>query len=140
MKNLISAAIIALSLSAVSMNAMAASKSSSKNQSYQLITVSTFLNFYLVNLNACEDYHPSTRKEAYAAEAKLYPYFEKLDKKVAALDIDADDKKAIANTVSKTRGKLNVQIDEGEFTLEHCRTVIKIVNEGLDGTLLATIK
>ena len=131
--------MVAIALTLCSAPSSAINKKNDKNQSYQLITISTFLNFYLVNLNACEDYHPSTRKEAYAAEGKLYPYFEKLDKKVLALDIDADDKKAIANSVSKSRNKLNIQISENEFTLEHCKTVIGIVNEGLDATLLAAI-
>lgn len=114
-------------------------KNNSENHSYKLITVSTYLNFYLMNLNACEDFHPETRKAAYAAEGKLYPYFEKLDAKVAALKINEDDKDAIANTVSKRRTKLDRQIAEGEFTLKHCETVIKIVEEGLDETLLSAI-
>lgn len=111
-----------------------------QNQSYKLITVSTYLNFYLLNLNACEDYHPSTRQAAYKAEATLYPYFESLDKKVSALKIDQDDKDAIAKTVSARRDKLNTQIAEGEFTIEHCNAVVRIVNEGLDPTILASIK
>ena len=110
-----------------------------QSQSYKLITVSTYLNFYLLNLNACEDYHPETRQDAYKAEASLYPYFKKLDKQVATLDINAKDKAAIANTVSSRRAKLNAQIDEGEFTIEHCKAVIRIVNEGLDPKLLSSI-
>ncbi len=113
--------------------------SANQNQSYKLITVSTYLNFYLLNLNACEDYHPSTRQEAYKAEATLYPYFESLDKKVASMKIDESDKAAIANTVSTRRAKLNAQISEGEFTVEHCNAVIRIVNEGLDPKILSSI-
>ena len=109
------------------------------NQSYKLITVSTYLNFYLMNLNACEDYHPEARQAAYAAESKLYPYFQKLDKAVASLKIDEKDKQAIANTVSIRRAKLNTQIADGEFTVEHCNAVIGIVNAGLDETILASI-
>ena len=116
-----------------------ASASADKNQSYKLITVSTYLNFYLLNLNACEDYHPQTRQAAYKAEATLYPYFEKLDKKVESMDIDPDDKAAIAKTVSSRRDKLNTQISDGEFTAEHCNTVIAIVNEGLDPVILKSI-
>ena len=114
--------------------------SANENQSYKLITVSTYLNFYLLNLNACEDYHPETRLRAYEAESTLYPYFEKLDKKVASLNIDARDKEAIANTVSVRRTKLNAQITDGEFTVEHCNAVISIVNEGLDEMILQSIK
>lgn len=110
-----------------------------ENQSYKLITVSTYLNFYLLNLNACEDYHPSTRQKAYQAEASLYPFFERLDKKVAKLDINKKDKEAIANTVSARRAKLNGQIADGEFTIEHCEAVIRIVNEGLDSAILKSI-
>ena len=110
-----------------------------QNQSYKLITVSTYLNFYLLNLNACEDYHPSTRQKAYEAEGTLYPYFEKLDKKVASLKIDEKDKAAIANTVSTRRAKLNTQISDGEFTIEHCQAVIRIVTEGLDPKILESI-
>lgn len=112
----------------------------SKNQSYKLITASTYLNFFLLNLNACEDFHPSTRKEAYAAEAKLYPFLYKLDKKVAQLDIDENDKAAVSNTVSDRRIKLNEQIAEGEFTVEHCKAVISIVNEGLDFEVLKNVE
>jgi hypothetical protein len=126
--------LIAASLLLASVPALA-----SQNQSYKLITVSTYLNFYLLNLNACEDFHPGVRSEAYAAEAKLYPYFEKLDKKVAALKIDENDKAAIANTVSDRRIKLNSQIAEGEFTVEHCQAVISIVNEGLDPEVLKSV-
>lgn len=111
-----------------------------QSQSYKLITVSTYLNFYLMNLNACEDFHPSTRTEAYKAEGQLYPHFERLDAKVNALDIDAEDKNAIKNTVSARRAKLNKQIADGEFTVEHCNAVIGLVNEGLDETLLSAIK
>ena len=119
---------------------LAFSVNANENQSYKLITVSTYLNFYLLNLNACEDYHPSTRQEAYKAEAILYPYFESLDKKVNALKIDQDDKDAIAKTVSARRDKLNTQIAEGEFTIEHCNAVVRIVNEGLDPAILTSIK
>ncbi len=111
-----------------------------QNQSYKLITVSTYLNFYLLNLNACEDYHPSTRQAAYKAEASLYPYFESLDKKVAELDIEQKDKDAIAKTVSDRRAKLNTQIAENEFTIEHCNAVVRIVNEGLDQAILKNVK
>ncbi|QTH64094.1 hypothetical protein J1N51_00995 [Psychrosphaera ytuae] len=125
--------LLSLGLSAVKVNA-------EQSQSYKLITVSTYLNFYLMNLNACEDFHPSTRAEAYKAEGQLYPFFERLDAKVKALDINADDKKAIKNTVTARRAKLNKQIADGEFTLEHCKAVIGLVNEGLDETLLSSIK
>ena len=115
------------------------SANANQNQSYKLITVSTYLNFYLLNLNACEDYHPSTRRAAYEAEGTLYPYFDKLDKKVASLKINEDDKAAIANTVSSRRAKLNTQIAEGEFTIEHCNAVVRIVKEGLDPKILESI-
>lgn len=127
-------------IGALAILAFGANAKETENQSYKLITVSTYLNFYLMNLNACEDFHPSTRAEAYKAEGTLYPYFAKLDAKVANLNIDKDDKKAIQNTVSDRRNKLDKQIADGEFTLEHCNAVIGIVNEGLDDTLLATIK
>lgn len=120
-------------------SALAFSANANQNQSYKLITVSTYLNFYLLNLNACEDYHPSTRQEAYEAEGSLYPYFDKLDKKVASLKIDKNDKAAIANTVSTRRAKLNNQIADGEFTIEHCNAVIRIVKEGLDPKILESI-
>lgn len=120
-------------------SALAFSANANQNQSYKLITVSTYLNFYLLNLNACEDYHPSTRQEAYEAEGSLYPYFEKLDKKVESMKIDENDKAAIANTVSSRRAKLNTQIADGEFTVEHCQAVIRIVKEGLDPKILESI-
>lgn len=127
-------------VSAMTLALLSLTANASQNQSYQLITVSTYLNFYLLNLNACEDYHPEVRQAAYLAEKKLYPYFSKLDKKIATMNIDEADKRAIARTVSDRRSKLNVQIAEGEFTIEHCNAVISIVNEGLDSTILANIK
>ncbi|NVK25123.1 MAG: hypothetical protein HWE10_09365 [Gammaproteobacteria bacterium] len=120
-------------------SALAFGANASENQSYKLITVSTYLNFYLLNLNACEDYHPSTRSAAYAAEATLYPYFEKLEKKLSKMDINPKDKEAIANTVSSRREKLNMQIADDEFTVEHCNAVIGIVNDGLDSKILEAV-
>lgn len=125
--------LLSFGLSAEKLNA-------EESQSYKLITVSTYLNFYLMNLNACEDFHPSVRAQAFKAEAQLYPYLGRLDEKVNALEIDAEDKKAIKNTVSARRAKLNKQIADGEFTVEHCNAVIGLVNEGLDEKLLSAIK
>ena len=127
-------------LAALSVVLFSASAQANENKSYKLITVSTYLNFYLTNLNACEDFHPSTRTDAYKAEGTLYPYLQKLDTIVTKMNIDADDKQAIKDTVYARRAKLNKQIKDGEFTLDHCQAVISLVNEGLDETLLATIK
>ena len=48
---------------------------------YQYLTVAGYLNFYLLNLNACQDFHPSVRHAAYDAEKSLYPWLDKLDAK-----------------------------------------------------------
>lgn len=132
MKKLTVSLIAALMAFSVNVNA-------NSSQSYKLITVATYLNFYLMNLNACEDYHPAARQDAYKAESTLYPFFAKLDAKVAALKINQKDKDAIANTVSNRRAKLNAQIEAGEFTLEHCNAVIGIVNAGLDPKVLEAV-
>lgn len=109
------------------------------NQSYQLITVSSYLNFYLLNINACEDFHPETRKKALEAEKKIYPWLDKLDQKLDKASLNKKDKEVIANTVVDRRNKLNVQIDEGDFTVEHCNAVISIVEDGLDESILKTL-
>ena len=119
--------------------ALGAHAQQNESQSYKLITVSTYLNFYLMNLNACEDFHPSTRRAAYEAEGKLYPYFEKLEAKISNIDIDKKDMQAIKNTVTDRRGKLNDQIKDQEFTIEHCNAVIGLVNDGLDEALLSAL-
>ncbi|MBU2881247.1 hypothetical protein KO525_03025 [Psychrosphaera sp. B3R10] len=109
------------------------------SQSLKLISVSSYLNFFLVNLNGCEDYHPSVRAAAYQSESKLYPHYEKLDKKISSLKIDKSDKDAISNTIERSRAKLNAQIAEGEFSVEHCKAVIGIVENGLDSNLLSAL-
>lgn len=109
------------------------------SQSLKLISVSSYLNFFLVNLNGCEDYHPSVRIDAFKSESKLYPHYEKLDKKIKSLDIADSDKDAISNTIERSRAKLNAQIAEGEFSVEHCKAVISIVESGLDANMLAAL-
>ena len=111
----------------------------SSGKGYKLITISTYLNFYLLNLNACEDYHPSIRMAAYRAEGKLHPYFAKLEAKISKLEMSKKEQEAINRTVSSRREKLNQQIKEGELTLEHCAAIISIVKDGLDSTLLKVI-
>lgn len=100
-------------------------------QDYKLITVAGYLNFYLLNINACQDFHPQVRQAAYDAEQKLYPWLEKLHAKLS-------DGKQVADIVLKRRAMLNQQIGDGDFTLDHCQAIVKILNEdGLDKTLLA---
>lgn len=100
-------------------------------QDYKLITVAGYLNFYLLNINACQDFHPEVRQAAYDVEKKLYPWLDKLHAKLG-------DGKQVAEIVLKRRNMLNAQIGEGYFTLDHCQAIVKILNEdGLDQTLLA---
>lgn len=104
-----------------------------ETQDYKLITVAGYLNFYLLNINACQDFHPQARQAAYDAEQKLYPWLEKLHSKLG-------DGKQVSEIVLKRRAMLNSQIGEGDFTLDHCQAIIKILNEdGLDKTLLANL-
>ena len=84
---------------------------------YQYLTVAGYLNFYLLNLNACEDYHPEIRQQAYDAEKQLYPWLAKLDQKLKGADAD---NKTLSDVVQKRREALNLQISEGDFTLDHC--------------------
>ena len=106
------------------------------DQDYKLVTVAGYLNFYLLNLNACEDFHPSTRQAAYDAEKILYPWLDKLDAKTKS-SIDAS---VIGDVVKKRRSALNSQIDDNDFTVEHCHAVIKLLTDGgLDKTLLKTL-
>lgn len=107
---------------------------------YRLKTVASYLNFYLLNLNACEDFHPTVRKDALAAENLIYPWLEALNAKVAAHKLNDKDKAAIAETVVSRRASLNQQIAENEFTLEHCEAIIEIVKSGLDVSLLKILK
>ncbi|MDX1391779.1 MAG: hypothetical protein R3241_05335 [Rheinheimera sp.] len=107
-------------------------------QDYKLVTVAGYLNFYLLNLNACEDFHPTIRSAAYDAEKSLYPLLEKLNSKMGAKD--TDNQKMVSDIIMKRRNMLNAQIAEGDFTLEHCQAVVKILNEdGLDKTLLSAL-
>jgi opacity protein-like surface antigen len=106
------------------------------DQDYKLVTVAGYLNFYLLNLNACEDFHPSVRKAAFDAEQSLYPWLEKLDARTK----NSIDASVISDVVKKRRNALNVQINEGDFTLEHCQAVIKLLSgDGLDKTLLKNL-
>jgi len=102
-----------------------------ESQDYQLLTVAGYLNFYLLNINACQDYHPEIRQQAYLAEAQLYPWLEKLQHKLGV------NKATVANVVQARREALDQQIAEGEFTLQHCQAVVKLLSgDGLDKTIL----
>ena len=106
------------------------------DQDYKLDTVAGYLNFYLLNLNACEDFHPAVRQSAYEAEKLLYPWLDKLDSKTKS-SIDAS---VISNVVKKRRDALNSQINDNDFTVEHCQAVIKLLTDGgLDKTLLKSL-
>ena len=107
---------------------------------YKLKTVASYLNFYLLNLNACEDFHPTVRKKALAAENAIYPHLEALNEKIKQYKLNDQDKAAIANTVVDRRARLNEQIAENEFTLEHCEAIIDIVKSGLDVSLLKVLE
>ncbi|WP_306523596.1 hypothetical protein [Rheinheimera sp.] len=107
------------------------------DQDYKLVTVAGYLNFYLLNLNACEDFHPQVRKAAFDAEQTLYPWLEKLDMRTK----NSIDASVISDVVKKRRNALNAQINEGDFTLEHCQAVIKLLSgDGLDKTLLKNLE
>lgn len=107
------------------------------DQDYKLVTVAGYLNFYLLNLNACEDFHPAIRKAAFDAEQSLYPWLEKLDARTK----NSIDASVISDVVKKRRNALNAQINEGDFTLEHCQAVIKLLSgDGLDKTLLKNLE
>ena len=107
------------------------------DQDYKLVTVAGYLNFYLLNLNACQDFHPSVRKDAYFAESTLYPWLEKLDAKTKG----SIDSGMLNSVVQKRRDALNAQIKEGDFTIDHCQAVIKLLTaDGLDKTLLKSIE
>jgi hypothetical protein len=116
------------------------SASSAQSVNYKLITVASYLNFYLLNLNACEDFHPTVRKSALAAENAIYPWLEALNVKIVEYKLNNKDKAAIANTVVDRRTELNEQIAENEFTIDHCETIIDIVKSGLDSSLLKVLE
>ena len=99
MKKWVSAAI-----AAVAMSTTAAANA----QDYKLITVAGYLNFYLLNLNACQDFHPPVRQSAYDAEKTLYPYLDKLYGKMGGAE--GANQKMIADIVMKRRAMLNGQI------------------------------
>jgi hypothetical protein len=107
------------------------------DQDYKLVTVAGYLHFYLLNLNACEDFHPSVRPAAFAAEQNLYPWLAKLDAKTK----NSIDASVISDVVRKRRDALNTQINEGDFTVEHCQAVVKLLSgNGLDQTLLKSLE
>ncbi len=111
-----------------------------QTMNYRLKTVASYLNFYLLNLNACEDFHPTVRKNALAAENLIYPWLEALNAKIITHKLNDKDKAAIAQTVVLRRASLNQQIADNEFTLEHCEAIIEIVKSGLDSSLLKILK
>ena len=113
---------------------------SAQSVNYKLITVASYLNFYLLNLNACEDFHPTVRKSALAAENAIYPWLESLNEKVKSFELTDKEKADIANTVVDRRMRLEEQIAENEFTVEHCKAIIDIVNSGLDSSLLKILE
>lgn len=109
------------------------------NQDYKMVTVAGYLNFYLLNLNACQDFYPTVRTSAYEAEGALYPYLDKLYSKMGGKS--GANQQTVADIVMKRRNLLNSQISEGDFTLEHCQAVIKILrNDGLDKALLSALE
>lgn len=111
---------------------------SANNQDYKMVTVAGYLNFYLLNLNACQDFYPTVRSSAYEAEGSLYPYLDKLYSKMGGKA--GVNQQTVADIVMKRRALLNNQINEGDFTLEHCQAVVKILrNDGLDKTLLSVL-
>ena len=74
---------------------------------------------------------------AYDAEKNLYPFLDKLSTK---MDKTGSDKKMVSDIVMKRRSMLNAQIADGDFTIEHCQAIVKILNEdGLDKTLLSAL-
>ncbi len=104
---------------------------------YQYLTVAGYLNFYLLNINACQDYHPEIRQQAYDAEKQLYPWLSKLEQKLKGADAD---NKTLSEVVQKRREALNLQISEGDFTLDHCKAVVTLLTkDGLDQTLLKSL-
>ena len=104
------------------------------SQDYKLVTVAGYLNFYLLNINACQDFHPAVRQAAYTAEKELYPWLDKLHQKLG-------NSKLVDDVVKRRRAMLNTQIEEGEFSLEHCQAIVKILTEdGLDKTLLSALE
>ena len=106
------------------------------DQDYKLVTVAGYLHFYLLNLNACEDFHPSVRTAAFTAEQSLYPWLDKLDAKTK----NSIDASVISDVVKKRRNALNAQINEGDFTVDHCQAVVKLLTgDGLDKTLLKNL-
>lgn len=133
--NKLSGILLALTISISAFPALSA-----QSVNYKLITVASYLNFYLLNLNACEDFHPTVRKSALAAENAIYPWLESLNEKVELYKLNDKDKAAIANTVVERRKRLNEQIAENEFTVEHCKAIIDIVNSGLDSSLLKVLE
>lgn len=125
-------------LSVLVATAVLSTSAAANTQDYKLVTVAGYLNFYLLNLNACEDFHPQIRTAAYDTEKQLYPYLDKLYQKLGGAE--GQSQKMIAGIVSKRRDMLNSQIAEGDFTLEHCQAIVKILQQdGLDKTLLASL-
>lgn len=120
--------------------AMAASswQLQASTKDYRLLTVAGYLNFYLLNLNACQDFHPAVRQSAYQAEAQLYPWLDKLQQRIeASNDFDSA---VLSGIVLRRRAMLNEQIEDNDFTIDHCQAIVQILNtEGLDETLLSVL-
>ena len=135
MKTRLSAMIAAFMLASAAFSSVA----QANTQDYKLVTVAGYLNFYLLNVNACQDFHPAVRAAAYDVEKSLYPYLDKLYSKMGGAA--GANQQMVSDIVMKRRNMLNTQIAEGDFTVEHCQAVVKILAEdGLDKTLLSAIE
>jgi hypothetical protein len=52
---------------------------------------------------------------------------------------DADNK-ILSDVVQKRREALNLQISEGDFTLDHCKAIVKLLTaDGLDQAMLKSL-
>lgn len=107
---------------------------------YKLKTVASYLNFYLLNLNACEDFHPAVRKDALEAEKLIYPWLEALNGKIELHKLNDKEKADIAKNALTRRASVNQIIAENELTVAHCQAIIDIVKSGLDVSLLQILK
>lgn len=127
-------------LAATCLFASTPSLAKSESSTINVFSASSYLNFYLMNLNACEEFHPSVQMSANKAEQVLYPHLQKLSAIVESGKLSQKEQQQLRDLLLQRKAMINEQIKSGELTLDHCNTVINIVtNEGLDPELLKSL-
>jgi len=107
-----------------------------QSTTHNLQPVSSYLNFYQLNINRCEEIYPEKMSEANEARLIVQPYLESLHKSLKKDKLNDTSK----NSQLSMSMKISEQIAESELTSDHCSFIFEIARTGLDRVLLKRIK